>query len=205
MRTKSGAAQSQPRRLFVALWPPRALQSRLWRSLEPLRAELPRVRWVPPERYHLTLRFLGDVPARAVAAVVRACDALVSVRAFRVRLAGAGAFPPRGRPRIYWVGVEAESLTGLRKRLDGALAAEGFPRERKRFAAHLTIGRAGRERSRSRPSDPPRPAAALARFRGVRHGDFALRAVHLVQSELRPSGPVYTSIHAVSLAPPAAP
>ncbi len=162
------------------------------------------MRWTPPEHYHLTLRFLGDVPARAVAAVVRACDALASMHAFPVGLAGAGVFPPRGRPRIYWVGMEAAPLPELRQRLDGALAAEGFPRERKRFTAHLTVGRARRERSRVRTRPAPRPAAALARFRGVRHGDFTIRTAHLVQSELRPSGPVYTNIHAVPLAAPAA-
>lgn len=179
-------------RLFFAVRPPEAARLRLWRALAPLREAAPGVRWTAQEGYHITLRFLGDVAAPRVPRLAAAAEALKPESAFPARLTHTGTFPPRGIPRVYWIGVRADPLIRLRKRLDAALAGAGVPRDDRRFAPHLTIGRARRGRSAGLPSTRREPGPAA-------EAEFIVRAVHLVRSELFPAGPRYANVHKVML------
>ncbi|MYD15087.1 MAG: RNA 2',3'-cyclic phosphodiesterase, partial [Gemmatimonadetes bacterium] len=132
----------KPLRLFFALWPPEDVRERLWESLAPLRRARPGVRWVPPERYHVTLRFLGDTPTGLLPSLKLAADALGEHRAFRAGFTGPGVFPPRGAPRVFWVGITPGPLPRMRGILDAALTREGIAPERRRFTPHITVGRA---------------------------------------------------------------
>lgn len=186
----------KPLRLFFAVWPPEELRERLWGLLEPLRRALPGVRWIPPERYHVTLRFLGDVSADRLPALKRAAADLARGAPFQVRLAGTGVFPRRGNPRVYWVGVTPGRLTRLRRSLDAGLEREGIARERRAFSPHVTVGRA-------RPGDRANGAAkdAAGAVAGALAGEsFTAGEMHLVRSDLFPRGPVYANIHRVVLA-----
>ncbi len=186
-------------RLFFAVWPPEAVRTRLWRALAPLREAAPNVRWVPPERYHITLRFLGDVASPEVTRLTAAAEALASEPVFAARLTGAGTFPRRGVPRVYWVGVRADSLRLLRHRLDEALLTNGVRRSDDRFSPHLTIGRSRRWRRANARTRRRRPEP---RFEMPEAGaGFVVQAVHLVRSELFPIGPRYANIHGVKLSP----
>lgn len=178
----------KPLRLFFAIWPPDAVRKTLWHSLAPLRETLPAVRWVPPERLHITLRFMGDVSAGLLPRLVSAAEALHQVAPFDIELAGTGTFPGRGPPRIYWVGVRSRPLPGLRASLDRALAREGLDHEGRIFRPHLTVGRANRGRS---------GRGGLTRGETATTPDlaFTVAAIHLVRSDLRPGGPSYTNVH----------
>ena len=174
----------KPLRLFYAIRPPDAVRRRLWRSLAPMREALPAVRWVPPERLHVTLRFMGDVSPRLLPRLVHAAETLKGVAPFEIGLAGTGAFPKRGPPRVYWVGVRGQALSGLRESLDSTLASEGVAREDGTFTPHLTVGRASGGRS-----GRGRAAAAVPDL------DFTVAAIHLVRSDLLPGGPRYSVVH----------
>src|SRR5439155_10547 len=62
-------------------------------------------RWVDPANMHLTVRFIGHVPDDRASLLIEALRSPVSAAPFEVRLAGGGAFPPRGAPRVFWIGV----------------------------------------------------------------------------------------------------
>ena len=103
------------------------------------------VRWVRLDGLHITLRFLGPTPDERVADVAAAMSAAADGRVpFDVRIAGADAFPPTGRPRTLWLDLDrgTDDLTALARRLDDALAGAGWERERRPFRAHLTLARA---------------------------------------------------------------
>ena len=184
----------KPLRLFFALWPPEELRERLWRALAPLRRARPGVRWIPPERYHVTLRFLGDIPATRLPSLRLAADTLARQASFRLRFTGSGVFPPRGPARVYWIGLGPAPLTRFHRILDGALERQGFAPRRRPFRPHLTVGRARPERGAARRvrdgGDDPVPAIDES---------FTIRAVHLVRSELFADGPKYANIHRVDL------
>ena len=124
-------------RLFVALDLPQAVK----RSLEPLAKGLGDVRWLAPEQQHLTLRFIGDVDNGALHDIAEAL-ATVPARPFELTLKGLGHFPPRGEPRVLWVGVDKNpELASLKRRIDRALKDAGLPPDARKFAPHVTIAR----------------------------------------------------------------
>lgn len=121
----------------MALSLPRDLRTRLsW-----LAGGLPGVRWVAPENYHVTLRFIGELPGYRAEEVDTALAAL-RVPGFTVQLAGVGTFEKAGRVNTLWVGVQrSPALDHLQAKVETALQRAGLERERRRFAPHVTLAR----------------------------------------------------------------
>lgn len=103
---------------------------------------LHRLHWTPPGNWHLTLRFLGDVPAPHCNEVA---DALRAIKFAPVDLAvgRAGVFPARGAPRVLWLGLAqgAPECAALATAVNAALAPLGFAPEDRPLAPHLTLAR----------------------------------------------------------------
>ena len=111
---------------------------------EPLPAGMRDVRWVRLDGLHLTLRFLGPTPDERIEATVGAVrSAAAGVDPFRLRLAGAGSFPPGPRPRTLWLGVHDVdgSMGRLAAATGAALAAVGWTVDPRPFRPHLTLAR----------------------------------------------------------------
>jgi 2'-5' RNA ligase len=145
-------------RLFVALRPPPE-------AVADLRARLPR--WPSaPERWHLTLAFLGELPGPH-----EVHDQLLAVRAraFDVHLEGSGTF---GRQGPVWVGVggDLDALHDLQGEVARAVHAAGVQLERTAYRPHLTVGRRGHPR-----------ASALSGYRGP---PWRAAEVELVRSDV---------------------
>ncbi|HVF42197.1 MAG TPA: RNA 2',3'-cyclic phosphodiesterase, partial [Pyrinomonadaceae bacterium] len=136
----------KPLRVFCAVELPDGLRSRVAERARRLRAEFldARASWEKPEKLHLTLKFLGDVePARVEALSGAAARAAAGVEPFELIIDAPGAFPPRGQPRVLWLGVvdASERLGLMRSALETECAAAGFPRESRAFKPHLTLAR----------------------------------------------------------------
>jgi 2'-5' RNA ligase len=154
------------------------------------------VKWVEPHNLHLTLKFLGPVAASRASRVAEALRAIESAAPFDLHLLGLGAFPrPRGA-RVLWVGVRegSDELGHLARRVEEVLEPLGFGREERPFSAHLTIGRL------RTPAYHPELEAALNQNSRVEIGCQRVHLVELVESRLRPAGPVYTVVRSYRLA-----
>lgn len=124
-------------RLFVGLdlpWP-------LREQLSTLAGGIQGARWVPPENYHITLRFIGEVASHQAEEIDHALAAL-RARGFSLSLTGVGTFEKAGRPVALWVGVERNpQLELLQSKIETACQRAGLERERRRFAPHVTLAR----------------------------------------------------------------
>ncbi len=124
-------------RLFVALDLPHSLRERLsWMA-----GGLPGARWLAPENYHVTLRFIGELPGYRAEEVDLA---LAGLRApgFTLALKGVGTFEKAGRVNSLWVGVErTPPLEHLQSKIETALQRAGLEPERRRFTPHVTLAR----------------------------------------------------------------
>lgn len=94
---------------------------------------------------HLTLHFLGDVPASGPDGIeaVRAALAALAFAPFSLRFAGGGFFPDMARPRVVWAGLAAGApeCQALAARIATALAELGLPADDKPYRPHLTLAR----------------------------------------------------------------
>jgi RNA 2',3'-cyclic 3'-phosphodiesterase len=159
-------------RLFVAVEVPASVRDAVAGAVAPLQSVAPKLKWVAPERYHLTLVFLGSVGSDLVAGVVAAlrsgCEGMAP---FTLALDGTlGTF---GR-RVLWAGLTpSPQLARLASAVGAALApVVPVPDAEREYRAHLTLARAGREPVR----------AALVRGVTVPAGSWPVQRVALMES-----------------------
>jgi 2'-5' RNA ligase len=185
-------------RLFIAADVPESVREALAAEQKRISTALAgpgsSLKWVRPEHAHLTLVFIGNVEDARAPSVVDAIGADIDIPPFDAVFEGAGVFPPRGAPRVLWIGVGsgARELIDVQRVLAGRVAALGLPVEERTFHPHLTLAR-WRE---SRSSDRERAMAAAPRGVVARaHVDGAT----LYQSRLSPAGPTYTALARANL------
>jgi RNA 2',3'-cyclic 3'-phosphodiesterase len=192
-------------RLFLAVDLSDEVRARASASIDRLRESMarhqaPRVGWVTAERLHITLEFIGDVPDAVASDVVRCLEPPIPLAPFEVVFGGLGVFPPGGRPRVVWIGVDrgAQELQCLRdeavRRLDGV----DYRREPRSLSPHLTLGRF---REPGRPSD----REVLASTRLPEIGACTVDRLTTYRSRLSPKGPTYTAVLETLLATDARP
>jgi RNA 2',3'-cyclic 3'-phosphodiesterase len=165
-------------------------------------------RWTPADNLHLTLRFLGETSATQRRQIEEALASIVAtVPAFHLSLQATGAFPNLRRPNILWLDFAGELavLSPLQRRIESAVQQAGFAAEARAFTPHLTIARAlknatpnllARAGEALRTSTAVSPAA-MPRAEGA---SFVVEAIHLIHSDLRSAGPVYTPLATFALA-----
>lgn len=146
MRVTADSSIRQHRgvRLFVAVVPPPSALTALAEVVAVVRDAYPQATWVPPERMHVTLAFLGEVadPAR----VVKGLPALGEHPAFELRVRGGGAFPRAARPNVLWAGLDGdlEALARLARHSRRVAREAGIEVERAPYRPHLTVARVRR-------------------------------------------------------------
>jgi len=187
-------------RVFVAIEIPADIRQRVAHHIAKLRDELSEVRatWSREENLHLTLKFLGDIPPTRVEALSRAAEhSTRNLRSFELSVAGCGSFPPRGTPRVLWIGIyDPQSLLDqLCAALEDNCSREGFARERRAFNPHLTIARIRKPHSARR-------LVELHQQMGFETMEFAVEDLKVIRSELSPEGSRYTVLSAHRLGGP---
>lgn len=154
------------------------------------------VKWVEAENMHLTLKFFSEIAPEAVPTITRAVQHVaLQCPLFEMEVHGAGAFPKIERPRTLWAGVRegAERLVELAGAIDEALEPLGYPRESRRFHAHLTMGRVrGRQQGGIL-------AEELRSLSDHPLGRTMVSELVFFSSELQKSGPVYTRMATIRL------
>ncbi len=187
-------------RTFIAVELDAAVQRGLSQVQDSLRRELQSsaIRWVNPGGIHLTLKFLGNVPAAQMSQVEAALrEACAGFSPFDLTVAGLGCFPNLNRPNVIWVGIqgEMETLRRVRDAVERTVSPLGYPTEGRDFKAHLTLGRV----KDASPAEARRIGEAVRRAQVNTLGSLHVAAVHLMRSDLSPQGARYTPLAVVDL------
>jgi len=194
-------------RTFIAIELSTEAQTALAKLQQRLKAVVPpqSVRWTAPENIHLTLHFLGDVAVDKVSKITNLMQAAAATCSpFSLTLGGLGCFPNTRRPRIVWTGVsgQVEILLKLHRELSEGLKTIGFTPETRPYSPHLTVGRV-------KDGLPQRLLNQLGQVLEqtqpqVGHvAALDVTEIHLMQSDLKPAGPVYTQLATAALNPTA--
>lgn len=133
-------------RLFTGLEiPPSAAQ-----RLSLLQAGLQGARWIDPENFHITLRFIGDVPEDTASEVDEALSHIYE-DPFSLELHGIGQFG-HDKPHAVWAGVaESAPLRALQAHQEIALQRLGLRPEPRKYTPHVTVARLNKRNTS--PSD----------------------------------------------------
>jgi RNA 2',3'-cyclic 3'-phosphodiesterase len=186
-------------RLFVALDIPQEIRDTIAKFQTGLKALAPDVRWVSTESFHITLKFIGEVPNQQLDGFKKA---LANVRAsqFSVTFRGYGFFPSAKSARVLWIGIEAPpELPQLATAVDRATHTIGIPLEDRELTAHLTLARAGSGRPQRGREDNPNQRFArvhqhLQQFAAPEFGTMTATEFFLYESKLSPRGAQYTKL-----------
>lgn len=188
-------------RLFVGITPSAEAISHAAGEVDRIASTTPDLRWIPPQRWHLTLAFLGEVDPDHVPELSTRLDEIGTAHApiEGLRLASSGTFPG-----VLWLGIgdaeagdprlSAESrLGGLAEAIQRAMPRAGVHLESRPWQPHVTIGRWSP--SPRREGAARRSARALADYAGPAFGVHDIRLIHSITGP----DPEYVDLHTVTL------
>jgi len=180
-------------RLFLAVAVPPDVRKEIARAQSQLQRHSPpgALRWTPPEQFHVTLKFLGDVPAESVPQLEKtAAEVCTRFPPLKMSAQGIGFFPNGRQPRVIWAGASnaAGQLPGLHRQLDEALRWLAPAEKPERFSGHITLGRFKPGHHSSLEKLRVRAAGLQTRL----FGDWVAGEVQLVRSDLTPTGATHT-------------
>ena len=176
-------------RLFVAINLPEEVRAAVREAVRPLEERGLPARWLDPDSYHVTMKFIGEVRPGSgeehVEVLRRVCS---GYRPADLRLEEVGAFPSLRRPSVVWVGVDpTPQLRALKHDLEHGYASLGVDRETRAFRPHVTVARAHDDAS----AGEFRALEDLARQIDV-DAAFTARHLDLMRSRLKSRGAVYS-------------
>jgi len=175
-------------RLFTAIALPEEVRQSLeslLRVLKPTAA----VKWSRVSNLHVTTKFVGEWPAPRLEELKAALREMPEREEFPIAVRALDWFPNERAPRVLFAGIEAPAGLGvLARETEEKLAALGIPVERRKYSPHLTLARI------KTPKDLGALREAVGRLRKAEFGEFRVERFHLYSSDLRPAGPVYTSL-----------
>ena len=187
-------------RLFIAIPVPEAVRAEIARVQGRLQREssLGTVRWTRPDQFHITLKFLGDVPVSQVDDLKKsAAGVCVAASALQLSARGVGFFPNGRSPRVIWAGVHDDrgGLNDLHRKLDEALRWLEPKGKAEKFTGHITLGRF----KPGHHASIPRIVDQVEVFRERHFGEWRAGEVEIVRSDLTSDGANHISLASYSL------
>ncbi len=146
------------------------------------------VKWVAPEAMHLTLKFLGEVKDDRIVDICNAVkDVADSSKSFELDIESVGCFGGKSA-RVLWVGTGrgSDNLCRLQEDIEQQLSSAGWPRETREFSGHLTLCRVKNSKAGLKL------AQMSEDYKDLNLGTISADSVTVYQSQLRPTGPIYT-------------
>jgi 2'-5' RNA ligase len=181
-------------RVFIAI----DIDEQLLRALKDLQSQLQDkadvrkgdVKWVRPELMHLTLKFLGEIKDNQIVEVCRIVETVAGRNSrFDLDVESIGHFGGRNA-RLLWVGTGEgkEQLKQLQEDIEEQLAQAGWPKENREFTGHMTLCRIRNTKAGSKM------AQLSQEYKEYEIGTTPVDSVVVYQSQLTPSGPIYTAL-----------
>lgn len=148
------------------------------------------IKWVKPENFHLTLKFLGKTHIDKIEKIkIELSEIAKNNEPFDMKIQGSGVFKDFFRPTILWVGVrDHKNFEKLKNDIENTMAELDFQIDHRRFKPHLTIGRIKDIKKRDE----------FEKFvRGYEH--YLFQVIHieeiiLYESILKAEGPAYVEL-----------
>ena len=154
-----------------------------------------KIKWVEPHNIHLTLKFFGETPENKIDDICSMLDEVAERHdPFVLNLKDIGIFGSSYNPRVIWFGMDnsKENERLANETLD-AVEEIGWPRDRQNFRPHVTVGRIKFIKNKRFFQQ------TIDQFKGIDLQKIPVESFSLIESKLRPQGPVYDVLEAFRL------
>jgi len=155
-----------------------------------------KVRWVKPENIHLTLKFLGDILPTDKSKIEKAIiNAVNDIKPFTLQTKALGFFPGIKNPRVIWTGISGhkDNLIHLKNKLEEELELINFPKEKRQFKSHLTLGRIKSSINKKEIAD------SMLKHSNFISESFVCDNIVFYQSQLTKTGAIYSIISDIKI------
>ncbi len=183
-------------RLFVAVPVPEYVQKALSMLLKEAFPFPVEASWSKPEQLHITLKFLGQIDEKRLEEIQESLAGVAQQASrFELHLSGLGVFPPQGKPKTLWAGIDQgiKPLRELASQIAAILVPFGFPMEERVYTPHITLARLRNQSNMDILHVP------LVKYKNTFIGSLHVSSFLLLNSRLTSSGAEYTVIEAFDL------
>ncbi|WMW25898.1 RNA 2',3'-cyclic phosphodiesterase [Methanolobus sediminis] len=150
-------------------------------------------KFVDPDLVHVTMKFLGEVPENQIPDISKALDS-VKCEPFTSRVKGIGVFPKPKFAKVIWLGCEG-NFDVLNEQIENCLSSFEFEPTLHRFSAHATLARVKYLPKKKKTEF----LELLDELKDFEIGSMDVSSIKLKKSTLTPKGPIYETLHEVSL------
>ena len=153
------------------------------------------LRFVEPEKLHLTLRFLGDTDENKIPEIDRLMKKSAGEsKIFTLGINNTGVFGSSYNPRVLWFGIDNNAmLTQLHTKIELNLTKVGFFSDRQNFVPHLTLSRIKQSK------DLKLFQKIISEFRERAIMKQEVLSFSLIESILMKEGPIYNTLNSYTL------
>jgi 2'-5' RNA ligase len=146
-----------------------------------------KIKWVEPHNIHLTLKFFGETPENKIDDICDVLDEIAEKHApYEFNLKDIGIFGSSYNPRVIWFGIQDGTKTErLANGVLDAVEEIGWERDRQNFRPHVTVGRI------KFIKDKRFFQQTISKFKNIALQKVPVDSFYLIESKLRPQGPVY--------------
>lgn len=182
-------------RLFIAIDTPVSIKAQMAEIQAELKKSQADVKWDNSDKFHITLKFLGDTNDALLPAITEILGTVGSkFPSFQIEYDDIGCFPNWKQPRVIWIGANEQSgtLLKIKRFLDTELEKLGFEIEDRKFHPHITLGRVKSQHNMKN-------LTVIMESLKFTSEITMCREILLMQSILKPSGSEYSTLRTVHL------
>jgi len=188
-------------RTFIGIFPPLEIQRTVESIQSTFKADNSPVRWESQNKFHITVKFLGDISEKQLGQLQTHLDAaVVRIPPFEITLLSVGCFPSAHSPKIVWIGSppgDNPELVRCFGAVEEACAEVGFKKDERAFHPHITLGRMkGLRPRRGKISENLIKTIENTTFEPLK---FPCTELLIMKSDLSPSGSTYSKQRTISL------
>jgi RNA 2',3'-cyclic 3'-phosphodiesterase len=180
-------------RLFAALEIPEAVRQNMVAIQKNFPSIGSKIRWVPPQNFHVTLKFIGSVPEQKLQPIIEALRRVRADKSVTLTFSGMGG----SSAGVCWVAIEGcPALEALAAGIDRRLEPFGIPKENRPFHPHITIARFKDREILRKIGELTHENAISGDGRHLKcdFGSMTASEFHLMQSATLPTGPIYSKV-----------
>jgi RNA 2',3'-cyclic 3'-phosphodiesterase len=178
-------------RLFIGIDLPPQIKQSLFKSQLRLKRLGVQGHWKVPEYFHITIEFLGEIPAESLPTLIEIMnDVLRDKKRFKLQIDKPGTFPSFHGGHIVWAGIRGDrkKLDEVWSELHEGLVKKGFTLKKAPFIPHITI-----------LTSPGKPVEDLDMFLLRKTGYFTITEIILFESKIEDAKRTYLQLHHVCL------